>query len=67
MRKVRLKDVFDGDDVVMFEVLEDFQFSQRAFGVCHHLKSIGDLLYRHLLAYGGTSMEDIKRVVYNGV
>lgn len=50
VRKVRLQDVFDGDNVVMFEVLENFQLPQCAFGIRHHFKSIGDLLYRHLLA-----------------
>lgn len=50
VRKFRLQDVFDGNYVVMLEVLENFQLSQCAFGICHHFKSIGDLLYRHLLA-----------------
>lgn len=50
MRKVRLQDVFDGNNIVMFEVLENLQLSQSAFSICQHFKSIGDLLYRHLLA-----------------
>lgn len=50
MWKFRLQDVFNGNDVVMLEVLENFQLSQCAFGICHHFKCIGDLFYRHLLA-----------------
>lgn len=50
VRKIRLQNVFNGDDVVMFEVLEDFQLPQCSFGICHHFEHIGDLLYRHLLA-----------------
>lgn len=45
-----MQDVFNGNDVVMLEVLENFQLSQCAFGIRHHFKSVGDLLYRHLLA-----------------
>lgn len=55
VRKVRLQDVFDGDNVVMFEMLEDLQLSQCAFGICQHLKGIGDLLYCHLLAWTNTA------------
>lgn len=50
VRKFRLQDVFNGNDVVMLEVLEDFQLSQCAFGISDHFKGVGDLLYRHLLA-----------------
>lgn len=55
VRKVRLQDVFDGDNVVMFEMLKDLQLSQCAFGICQHLKGIGDLLYCHLLAWKNTA------------
>lgn len=53
MRKFRLQDVFNGNDVVVLEVLENFQLPQCAFGICHHFESVGDLLYRHLLACEG--------------
>lgn len=49
MREAWLQDVFDCDNVVMLEVFEDFQFSQRALGVCQNLKGIGNLLNCNLL------------------
>lgn len=50
LREVWLQDVLDGNNIVMFEVLENLELSQGSFGICQHFKSIGNLLYRHLLA-----------------
>lgn len=68
VREVRLQDVFDGDNVVMFEMLEDLQLSQCAFGICQHLKGIGDLLYCHLLAWTNTAgKQDVQLSLNNNV
>lgn len=45
----RPQDVFDGDDVVVLEVLQDLQLAQSALRVGHHVERVRDLLDGHRL------------------